>query len=515
MSILSPVPSDEIATWYDEAFEARRAGNLDTAQSLLDRILTQAPKHAGALYSHGVLALESNQLESAQRWIERAIEVQPSPVFYNTLYIVQIRLGAFASAEQTVQRGLTLRPDSPMLHFNLGVTLERQGRLEDAAICYRRVLEFEPDNPRAHASLGDLAMALDVLDDAERHLKRAVALTPTDLPTRAALAGTLLTAGRYEEAWPYYEDRWVTGVTADGRPHAVRPQVPLPQWNGETSDTTKRTHKGRVQTARLLVIPEQGYGDSLQFVRYLPMALTRFSKVGYVCPPPLRRLYGQSLCSRWPGLVLLYREQVRERDWDCHSPLMSLPRAFGTRLDSIPATVPYLYADAGRAARWHTRLAALPGSDLPRVGIVWAGGHSGLAVDRERSLTSTQIAPLLALTHVRWISLQKTDDPAKLADPASKARLKDWTDEITDFADTAALIENLDLVISVDTSVAHLAAAMGKPVWLLNRFAGCWRWLRDRDDSPWYPSVRLFTQSQRGNWDDVLARVAAELKQRF
>jgi Flp pilus assembly protein TadD len=216
MSILSPVPSDEIATWYDEAFEARRAGNLDTAQSLLDRILTQAPKHAGALYSHGVLALESNQLESAQRWIERAIEVQPSPVFYNTLCIVQIRLGAFASAEQTVQRGLTLRPDSPMLHFNLGVTLERQGRLEDAAICYRRVLEFEPDNPRAHASLGDLAMALDVLDDAERHLKRAVALTPTDLRTRAALADTLLTAGRYEEAWPYYEDRWVTGRCRSG-----------------------------------------------------------------------------------------------------------------------------------------------------------------------------------------------------------------------------------------------------------------------------------------------------------
>jgi len=136
-------------------------------------------------------------------------------------------------------------------------------------------------------------------------------------------------------------------------------------------------------------------------------------------------------------------------------------------------------------------------------------------VDRERSLTSTQIAPLLALSHVRWISLQKTDEPAKLADPASKARLTDWTDEITDFADTAALIENLDLVISVDTSVAHLAAAMGKPVWLLNRFAGCWRWLRDRDDSPWYPTLRLFTQSQRGNWDDVLARVAAELKQRF
>jgi Flp pilus assembly protein TadD len=515
MSILTPAPSDDIATRYNEAQKAFQAGRLDTAQTLLDLILAQNPKHVEALYLLGVLAFESGRLESAQSWIERAIQVQPNPIFYNTLYLVQIRLGAFANAEQTAQRGLAVQPDSPALLHSLAATLEKQGRLEEAAIGYRRVLELEPDNPWAHGNLGALSKTMGAFDDEEWHLRRAVTLAPTNLGFRANLGHSLLAKGHYEEAWPYFEDRWANFVTPDGRPYPVRPQLPLPQWKGENPDTTNRTDRMLKRGKRLLVISEQGYGDSLQFVRYLPLALKRFSQVGYMGPRPLRRLYEESLCSRSPGLVLLDPGPPDLGDWDWCCLLMSLPMAFGTRLDNIPAAIPYLHAHARRAARWHARLAALPDPGLPRVGVVWAGGHSGLPVDRERSLTSTQIAPLLALSHVRWISLQKTDDPAKLADPASKARLTDWTDEITDFADTAALIENLDLVISVDTSVAHLAAAMGKPVWLLNRFAGCWRWLRDRDDSPWYPTLRLFTQSQRGNWDDVLARVAAELKQRF
>jgi hypothetical protein len=195
---------------------------------------------------------------------------------------------------------------------------------------------------------------------------------------------------------------------------------------------------------------------------------------------------------------------------------MSLPMSFQTRLSTIPAALPYLHADAQRAAQWRARFEALPDTRyLPRVGVVWAGGHSGIAVDRLRSLPAARLAPLFAQRQVHWISLQKSDDPAKLADAASNARLTDWTCELADFADTAALIDNLDLVISVDTSVAHLAAAMGKPVWLLNRFAGCWRWLRGRDDSPWYPGLRLFTQTQRGDWDTVLERVAAALRQSF
>jgi Flp pilus assembly protein TadD len=506
---------DDTSTWYDDAVDAYQARHFDVAAALVDRILARDPGHAGCLHLRGLLALVSNQIEAAQSWVERAIRIQPEPIFFNTLYAIYLRLNDFDSAVQTIRQGLALHPAFPVLHYNLALTLQHEERLEEAAISYRRTLELQPDNSAAHNNLGLVYKNLGAWDDAERHYRHAVTLGPTNLVARNNLGNALLATGRYEEAWPYFEDRWASFKDAEGRPQPVRPQLPLPQWKGEGPGAANRVERPHARGIRLLVVHEQGYGDSLQFVRYLPLALERFAQVGYICPPSLRRLYEQSLCSRWPALVLLDAVPTDLNDFDWYCPLMSLPMAFGTRLDNIPAATPYLYADPECAAPWRAKLAALPNPELPRVGVVWAGGHSGWAADRVRSLTAAQMAPLLALPHVRWISLQKTDDPEKRADAASNARLKDWTDEFTDFADTAALIENLDLVISVDTSVAHLAAAMGKPVWLLNRFAGCWRWLQNRDDSPWYPSLRVFTQSRRGNWDEVLARVAAALQQHF
>jgi tetratricopeptide (TPR) repeat protein len=509
MSSTSAVLPDTLSSPYDEAVEAYQARRFNVAQMLVEQILAVLPEHADALHLHGLLALVSDQPEAARKRVERAIEIHPQPIFYNTLYAIQLRLGDFAGAVHSMRSGLALDPGFAALHYNMGLTLQYEERLEEATISYRRVLELDPANSPAHNNLGLALKDLGAFDEAEAHYRRAITLAPTNLVAHNNLGNFLLTAGRFEEAWPYFEARWVTFKHADGRPAPVRPEVPLPRWEGR--DTTGTF----VRDDRLLVLHEQGYGDSLQFVRYLPLALERFSKVGYVCPPALRRLYEQSICSRWPQLELLDAVPTELGHWDRYCSLMSLPMAFGTRLDSVPACIPYLSADAGAAASWRARLAALPGPELPRVGIVWAGGNSGIPVDRKRSLTSAQMAPLLALPHVHWISLQKTDDVAKLPDDASKTRLLDWTDEIRDFADTAALIENLDLVISVDTSVAHLAAAMGKPVWLLNRFSGCWRWLHNRDDSPWYPTLRLFTQSQRGNWDEVLARVATALRQTF
>ncbi|CAE6769695.1 tetratricopeptide repeat protein [Paraburkholderia haematera] len=505
---------DEITTLYNEADQARRAGNVDLAKRLLDRILARDPQHVRALYSYGVLAFESTQLESAQSWIERAIEAQPDPTSYNLLCFIQIRLGATANAIQTAQRGLALQPDLPSLNYFLALALQIQGHYEDAAHSYRRVLELEPDHQLVHKRLGDVVKNLGALGDAERHLRRAITLDPTSLGVRVSLGTVLLAAGKYEEAWPLFEDRWVNMVDEQGRSTPEPPDVPLPQWRGENPGATRRAEGMPVRAPRLLVFHEQGFGDSLQFVRYLPLALNHFSQVGYICPRPLKRLYEQSFGQRWPGVVVLDNVEPNFEEWDWYCPLMSLPMAFGTRLENVPAFT-YLYADPGRAAWWHARLAALPNPGLPRVGVVWAGGHSNSSEDKVRSIRSAQFAPLLAMPHIRWISLQKTDDPAKLPEPAMEACLTSWMDDIDDFAETAALIANLDLVISVDTSVAHLAAAMGKPVWLLNRFAGCWRWLRDREDSPWYSSVRLFNQPQQGGWDVVLEQVAAALQQTF
>jgi tetratricopeptide (TPR) repeat protein len=521
----SPVSPQAISLWFNEAEEARLAGRFDTAQALLDRIIVHDSAHAAALYSRGLVALALDQLPLAQRWIERAVEVEPQPPFFDMLCLVQIKLRAFASIVHTARAGLTYQPDSLALHYYLGVALQLQGRAEEAAAVYRTLIELKPDYAQAHANLGVVVKDLGSLSKAEQHLRRAMTLDPSNRGARASLSQVLLAAGRYQEAWPYFEDRWANFVDADGQPVSQRPELPWPQWKGEHPDVKGGAHgehpnvKGgahgvREGGARLLVLPEQGHGDSLQFVRYLPLALERFAQVGYICPPSLRRLYEESLCARWPGLVMLDDVLPDVKDWDWQCSLMSLPLAFGTRLDNIPPPA-YLRAEPRRSAGWRAKLGALARPDLPRVGVVWAGGHSGLTEDRARSLTCAQFAPLFSLSRIRWISLQKADDLAKRASASTKAYLADWMDDVADFADTAAIIDNLDLVISVDTSVAHLAAAMGKPVWLLNRFAGCWRWLHNRDDSPWYPTVRIFTQSQRGNWDEVIERVATQLKQRY
>lgn len=514
MPVPFSLPPDDITALHKAADEAREAGNVDEAQRLLDRLLARNPRHGGALFAYALLALESKQMDSAQGWAERALEAQPDAASFHLQCFIQIKTGAIADARQTAQLGLERHPDAASLHLFLGLTLQMQGHNQAAAHAYRRLLELDPDHAGAHANLGTVTRHLGALDEAERYLRRAIALKPDYLSARCNLATVLLAAGQYEEAWPLFEDRWVNMVDGQGRPAPERPPVPLPQWRGENLNAAGCMGDEPARRPRLLVFHEQGFGDSLQFVRYLPLALEHFSEVGYICPQPLKRLYEQSFEPRWPGVTVLDNVEPNFDEWDWYCPLMSLPMAFGTRLDTIPAFT-YLHADAGRAAWWHARLAALPNPGLPRVGVVWAGGHSGFTEDRVRSMTSAHMAPLLAMPHIRWISLQKTDDLAKRADPASEARLTSYMDEVDDFADTAALIENLDLVISVDTSVAHLAAAMGKPVWLLNRFAGCWRWLRDREDSPWYSSVRIFTQPQQGDWDNVLDQVAAALQQTF
>ncbi|WP_258167851.1 tetratricopeptide repeat protein [Paraburkholderia sp. BL21I4N1] len=503
---------------------AYQAGRLDEVHALSNRILEHNAGHVGALHLQGLLALASGHAETARSWLERAIQIHPAPIFYNTLYAIQLKLGDFAGAIDSLRQGLAIDPDFAALHYNLALTLQHHDCLDEAAVSYRRTLELDPDNSAAHNNLGRILGDLGALDEAERHYRRALEVTPANLIARNNLAMVLLATGRYEAAWPYFEDRWISFRRADGTPAREPVQVPLPRWTGADLRHGIGRRAGRVPYERLLVLDEQGYGDSLQFVRYLPLLLRCFPLVGYVCPPALRRLYEQSLCSRWPGIRLLDAVPAELNDWDCYCPLMSLPMAFHTQVETIPAELPYLHADPKQAAIWRARLAALPTRYLPRVGVVWAGGHSGIAVDRLRSLTFAQIAPLLAPAHIHWISLQKTDDPSKranstgtaCADPNTNSTpLTDWTADLADFADTAALIANLDLVISVDTSVAHLAAAMDKPVWLLNRFAGCWRWLQGRDDSPWYPGLRLFTQPRRGDWDDVLTRVARALQQRF
>jgi len=259
---------------------------------------------------------------------------------------------------------------------------------------------------------------------------------------------------------------------------------------------------------RVLLFAEQGLGDSLQFLRYVPMAAAVGAEVFVEVPASLRRL-----AATLPGGARVVAEGEAVPPHDLAVPLLHLPWAFGTTLDTIPAAIPYFTADPAQVGAWQTRLAGLPGR---KVGLVWAGDPRPDDVvshrtDRRRSFRLAQLAALAQVPGVSFVSLQKGHGAAQTAAPPPGMVLHDWTGELGDFADTAALMQALDLVISADTSPLHLAGALGRPVWLMDRYDSCWRWLRGRNDSPWYPTLRRFRQNSPGDWGEVAGRVAQAL----
>jgi len=265
-----------------------------------------------------------------------------------------------------------------------------------------------------------------------------------------------------------------------------------PQWDG-------RALEGRT----LLLHAEQGLGDAIQFIRYLPLMSQRGGRIIIECYAELQRLF-QIMAGRCQ--IVACGQPLPA--FDLHCPLLSLPRVFGTTLSNIPHVVPYLHPDAEEARKWHHRL--LWQSRLVNVGLAWMGNPAHKN-DRSRSIKLARLAPLGQVPGVRFFSLQKGEAAAETKTPPSGMELVDWTQELKDFADTAGLIANLDLVIAVDTAVVHLAGAMGKPVWTLLPFVPDWRWLLEREDSPWYPTMRLFRQNSWGDWDSVITRVVDAL----
>ncbi|WP_175950710.1 tetratricopeptide repeat-containing glycosyltransferase family protein [Burkholderia sp. BCC0405] len=494
---------------YEKSIEAYDSGQFEFALRLVEDVLKEFPSNGDVLHLRGSVALSLNKPDEAENWFMRAIDVSPNAGFYNSLCAAQVRLKKFPQAAENARRGLTfaedclLNPDTSKLLYNLGMALQSDDKLEEAIDIYLRAIEHNPRNSNAYNNMGACYDSLGKTDIAINAYRRAIELDPQNVVAHCNLGHELLCVGDYEEAWPYFENRWASFQVGDSHTGIKPPALSIRRWLGQGLPPGEN---------RLLVLSEQGFGDTLQFCRYLEMALGQFTEVGFLCPKPLRRLLTDSLCSRWSNLTLLDDKPFDPLRWDWYCPLLSLPMAFGTRADNIPACLPYLYADRRRSRKWSSKVATLQPGTLPRIGVVWAGGHSDMRDDRRRSINLETMAPLLAWPHAHWISLQKADDMSKALSHENYPHVVDWMHEVRDFADTAALIDALDLVISVDTSVAHLAAAMGKRVWLLNRYAGCWRWLRNRDDSPWYPGMRIFTQTTRGNWTEVIERVLSELE---
>jgi len=366
------------------------------------------------------------------------------------------------------------------------VTAHEMGRHDLAAASLHEAIAINPAPAPYHAALGNALRELGRLDEAIASYRKAITLTPELIDAHYNLSTTLLLRGELQAGWTEFEWRWKTEYLI-----MAQRSFTQPQWAGEPA-------RGRT----LLIHAEQGLGDSLQFCRYATLAARRGLRVILEVQAPLVRLL-----RNLPGVERVMARGEALPDFDLHCPMMSLPLACATTIETIPQSAAYLRADPAQVEAWRKRLDAMPPLG-PRIGLVWAGSAT-LTIDLRRSINPEKLAPLVRLPGLHFVSLQKIG-PAAPAD----FRLTDFMADMNDFADTAALIANLDLVISVDTAVAHLAAALGKPVWMLDRFDHCWRWLTGRRDSPWYPTLRLYRQPRRGDWDSVLAEVVRDLKAR-
>jgi len=391
-------------------------------------------------------------------------------------------------ADACYRRALALNASNPQIHLNYGALLSRMKRFREAEAVYLNALQLDPQSAAAWSNLGVLCAQMARYAEATTCCLNSLLIDPGYAKAHINLAYLYLRQGRFEEGWAHLERRTWKYTPPQG--------VTSPRWRGES-----------LQGKSILVGHEGGLGDMIQFARYAQVLREQGARrVTLVCPPAL-----QTLLASMPGAdeVLSLDAALPAENWDCWASSMSLPFHCKTRLHSIPAALPYLRANRHAAARWS---ALLPPARL-RVGLVWQGNPK-FENDSERSIASLDLLqPLGGIDGVAFISLQKGRGEVQAKNPPKGLDIACLPDEIEDFADTAAIVANLDLVISVDTAVAHLAGAMGKPCWiLLPQHMPDWRWLAERDDSPWYPgAVRLFRQPARGDWATVLAQVRAAL----
>lgn len=541
---------------FERVVQHREAGRAAEADALYKHIVKQIPREPNALHTLGVLLHQAGQNEFAADLFRRAIELSPDDAeFHDHLGLALAAMGMWQEAAPCFRHAMDLSPSAGTC-LNLAHALRRTGDANEAAARYRQAIALQPDFHSAHNNLGNLRRENGQLDDAIASYQRAIELKPdylealnnlggalmesgkpdlaianyqralslrADLPElhnnlgkafRAAgdVAGSidahervlsmrqddadahwnrglmLLLSGQLEQGWEEYEWRWRVPEFKSPRRNFSQPL-----WNGQPL-------RGR----RILLHAEQGFGDTLQFCRYAPLVASLGGRAILEAPAELHRLL-QSL----PGIEQLVVAGQSLPDFDLHCPLLSLPRASRTTLQTIPSGIPYLRPASDQIARWKTRL-EFP-KDRLRIGLAWAGGAAN-PNDRNRSLSLEALAPLAGCAGAVFYNLQT--GPLAEAGRRGHSPIAFVNDPLTfeDFADTAGLVANLDLILTVDTALAHLAGAMAAPVWLLLPFAPDWRWLLDRQDTPWYPTMRLLRQPRLGDWDAGIGHARSELE---
>ena len=448
-----PLPISEVLRI---ANEYERSGRLADAQRLLARVLSVAPNRGDALHLAGVVAFRRGDLAKSLKLMQASLRHgTDTPLYLRNICEVYRALGRLDDAIVAARRATALNPADPMCLHNQAVIHHHRLELDAALDCAARALRIDPSLPGAHF----------------------------------IRAETLLLRGEWSEGWEEYEWRFRIAGAAPLMPPTTRSQ-----WDGSP-----------LPDGTLLLIADQGFGDVIQFARYLPWAAESCARIAIACPVEVRHLLAQVA----PDANQFLRWEDAP-DFAAFCPLSGLPRLAGTRTDTVPAPIPYLRADPARATHWAERLDGLVPRDFRRIGVIWAGrpSHNN---DRNRSARLADFRPLADVPGIALLALQKGPTTEQAGAWYGRAPLINIGAEIDDYDDTMAILDNLDLLITVDTSVAHLAGAMGRPVWIMLPRAPDWRWLLDRTDTPWYPSVRLFRQRQVRRWDDVVQAIAAEL----
>lgn len=458
-------------------------GRHDDALMSFDRALGLKPDYAECHNNCGIVLQELGRLDAALASFERAIALTPdNPRVHNNRGAILNELRRPDEAAQSCEKAIALDPSYPPAFYNRGMALHDLGRFDEALASFDKAIALSPDYAEAHHNRAALLQDLLRLDEAIAGYAAAMRLQPERAESYANQAHCYLQLGRFEKGWRLNEWRKKLSLPLGNR------TFPQPLWLGQES----------IASRTLFVHAEQGFGDTIQFCRYGKLLKSLGANVVMSVQEPLYRL----LTQLGPGIDVVGETEVPAH-FDYHCPMMSLPLAMATTLETIPAEPRYIFADKQLRHDWESRL---PPRSRPRIGLAWRGSTAHKN-DRNRSIDLDVLAPLFSLD-AHWISLQYDNAP-----PQSDPRLVSFAGEWRDFADTAAVIDGLDLVISVDTAVAHLAGAMGKPVFVLLPFNSDWRWLLDRHDSPWYPSARLFRQAHAESWTDVIERVCAACRE--
>jgi Flp pilus assembly protein TadD len=471
---------------------------LGLAEAAFRQALEIEPDWLRAKIDLGCLLQRQSNYAEAEPILRQALYRDPeAELAHNALGLLFWDTNRLNEAETHYREAIRVRPDFYEAQNNLGLLLMNTNRLQEAEIAFRQALTINATVHEIHSNYGSVLRQLGRVDEAVAAFGQALGLNPHSVGAKTNLAQALLASGVYVEGWSMYESR--LDPTLDGH-YFEAPLLPWPMWSGEP-----------LVGKSLIIWPEQGYGDVLQFCRYAPMLKALGLKtLSIACQPSLEPLF-HSL----DGVDCVYslngEGTIARHDYWCF--VMSLPHRFGTTLDTIPASTPYLRAPMDLISRWRNWL---PPGRL-RVGLVWAGDPrlhtpASNAMDQRRSVSAETFLPILGVPGITFVSLQKGAIAEKQIDnlPA-ELRPFDPMSLVEHFGDTAAIIESLDLVIAVDTSVAHLAGALNRPVWVLSRYGSCWRWLRARQDSPWYPSMRLFRQRELGDWEPVIEEVRQAL----